>query len=154
MRIRVLFNLHSICVQFGYQFWHTCIKSETDFYQYYLVSSDINFSECRIISYQFLQLMFKNSFNYPNSIYRPANTTVHTIMQVLFNTGLHRSTGCGISVTGHNTGGECCLHCNCVCPYENAEKRTHQHRKVNTIIDFKMYNYSYFYIYDKALPST
>ena len=48
--------------------------------------------------------------------------------------GLNCSTGWGISVTGHITGGECCLHCSCVSFYENEEKITHQHRKVNTII--------------------
>ena len=42
-------------------------------------------------------------------------------------------TGCGISVTGHITGRECCLHCSCVCPYENAKKRT-EHREVNYFI--------------------
>ena len=71
-----------------------------------------------------------------------ANTCVHTIMQVLFNTRLHCSTGYGISVTGHITGGECCLHCSCVCPNENVEKSTHQHRKVNIIIDLAIIMYN------------
>ena len=37
-------------------------------------------------------------------------------------TGLHHSTGCSISVTGHITGGEQHLHYHCVCPTESVKK--------------------------------
>ena len=50
------------------------------------------------------------------------NVFVITVMFLSINTGLHHSTGCGISVTGHITGGEHHLHYCCVCPTENVKE--------------------------------
>ena len=62
-------------------------------------------------------------------------------MHVLFNTGLHCITGCGISVTDHITGGECCLHCSCVSLWECWKENTSaQKSKHNHWLSHNMYN--------------
>ena len=71
------------------------------------------------------------------------------IMSILFNTGLHHSTGCGISDNGHITGGEC--YCSaCVCCVENVKKRN-QCSKVRNYVYITICNKWIVYLLRKQL---
>ena len=83
--------------------------------------------ECGV--YYINTIEMHNNFQFLIFTCRSANTNV-AFITVCDTAKLHCGTGCGISVAGHITGGEYCLHCSCVCPYESVKKRT-EHRKVN-----------------------